>query len=64
MTETNLKTEQTEIGEQVLILDIAPVSIKDRLQFLANAPLMPRKAQKPLDIGLFDECARRQLSLI
>lgn len=58
-----VQTEMTRIGEQVLIPGMKPVTVKSRLQALAEAPLLPRKVQKPCDIGLFDEAARNQLSL-
>ena len=40
-----------------------PVSLRDRLALRLAAPMAPRVPQKPLDIGLFDEDARNQLSL-
>jgi len=56
-------TESTGQGEQVLAPGIAPVSVRERLERLLAAPLRPVKAQKPLNIGLFDEDARNQLDL-
>ena len=56
-------TEITEQGEQVLAPGIAPVSLRERLERLLAAPLRSVKAQKPLNIGLFDEDARNQLDL-
>jgi hypothetical protein len=56
-------TEITDQGEQVLAPGIAPVSLRERLERLLAAPLRPVKAQKPLNIGLFDEDARNQLDL-
>lgn len=58
-----LATEPTPEGEQILVPGVAPVSIRDRLALRMAAPMAPRKAQKPLNIGLFDEDARNQLSL-
>jgi hypothetical protein len=58
-----LASEATEAGEQTLIPGVRPVSIRERLDHLAAQPLTPRKPQKPLDIGLFDEATRDQLSL-
>ena len=63
MTEPALQTERTDVGDQVLVPGVRPVTIRDRLRLMADAPLMPRKEQKPCDIGLFDEVARAQLSL-
>ena len=66
MTKPPPVTFQTEItpeGEQTLILGVKPIRERDRLQVLVDAPLAPRCVQKPLNIGLFDEDARRQLDL-
>ena len=60
---TLLATEPTPEGEQILIPGVRPVSLRERLAVLIAAPLAPRKPQKPLNIGLFDEDARKQLSL-
>ena len=56
-------TEITEQGEQVLVPGVVPVSLRQRLEHLRAAPLGPKKPQKPLNIGLFDEDARNQLDL-
>ena len=56
-------TEATEQGEQVLVPGIRPITPRERLALLMAAPLVPLRAQKPLDIGLFDEDARNQLDL-
>jgi hypothetical protein len=53
--------ETTDQGEQVLVPGVAPVSLRERLEHLLAAPLGPKKPQKPLNIGLFDEDARNQL---
>lgn len=47
MTKTNFDTEQTEQGTQTLVPGVRPVTVKDRLRLLANAPLALRKPQKP-----------------
>ncbi|TSE04707.1 hypothetical protein C1D09_023625 [Mesorhizobium intechi] len=54
-----LQTEPTPQGEQTLIPGVRPVTTRDRL---ALWPTRPRAAQKPLDIGLFDD-ARNQRDL-
>lgn len=59
-----LQSEKTEQGEQTLVSGVRPITTTDRLRLLADAPLAPRKAQKPLDVGLFDENARNQLDWI
>lgn len=58
-----LQTEPTDQGDQTLVPGVRPVTTGDRLQLLLDAPLAPRRPQKPCDVGLFDECARRQLDL-
>ena len=58
-----LDSETTPEGEQTLVPGVAPIRDRDRLVAFMAAPLRPRKAQKPLNIGLFDEDARNQLSL-
>jgi hypothetical protein len=57
------ETEWSECGEQMLVPGVRPVSLRERLTLQTSAPLIPRKAQKPLNIGLFDEDARNQLNL-
>ena len=58
-----LEAEWSECGEQTLITGVRPVSLRERLTLQASAPLTPKKSQKPLNIGLFDEDARNQLNL-
>lgn len=55
--------EPTPEGEQMLIPGVAPVTLRQRLETQMAAPLRPKVAQKPLDFGLFDLDARRQLDL-
>ncbi|HEV2549413.1 MAG TPA: hypothetical protein VGU20_18995 [Stellaceae bacterium] len=63
ITTDALRTEATPEGEQILVPGIVPVTIRERLALRMAALLTPRKPQKPLNIGLFDEDARNQLSL-
>jgi hypothetical protein len=56
-------SEPTPEGEQTLVPGVAPVTLRERLALRIAASLGPRKPQKPLNIGLFDEDARNQLSL-
>ncbi|MER9227936.1 hypothetical protein [Mesorhizobium sp. M0184] len=56
-------TEPTPQGEQMLIPGGRRITTRDRLTLLMDAPMSPRAAQKPLDIGLFDEASRNQLDL-
>jgi hypothetical protein len=53
----------TPDGEQTLIPGVRPIALRDHLDARMEAPLVPRKPQKPLDIGLFDEIGRNQLEL-
>ena len=56
-------TEPTEAGEQTLIPGVAAINLNDRLAIRAEAPLVPTKPQRAMDIGLFDLAARNQLDL-
>ena len=58
-----LQSEPTPEGEQFLLPGVLPLSLRQRLALLVAAPLSPRVPQRPLNIGLFDEDARNQLSL-
>ena len=58
-----LESEQTPIGEQVLVHGVAPITARDRLAIRANAPMEPRKAQRPADHGLFDMISRTQIEM-
>jgi len=55
--------EPTEIGFQSLIPEVTPITPADRLALRAEAPLRPKKLQRPCDFGLFDLAARDQLDL-
>ena len=52
------ETERTNQGEQTLVPGVKPIRDRDRLQVLMEAPLAPKRAQKPCNVGLFDEDAR------
>jgi hypothetical protein len=57
-----LQTEPTPEGEQMLVAGVRPITTRDQLELLMDAPLHPRAAQQPLDIGLFDgEADRRRI---
>ena len=58
-----LAFEQTPIGEQVLVPGVAPITPRDRLAIRANAPMEPRKAQRPAAHGLFDMVSRTQIEM-
>jgi hypothetical protein len=56
-------TEVTPIGVQTLVSGVAPITSAQRMAMLANAPMLPKRAQRPADHGLFDLNARNQLDL-
>ena len=58
-----LASEQTSIGEQVLVPGVVPITPRDRLAIRANAPMEPRKPQRPADHGLFDMVSRTQIEM-
>lgn len=57
------EAEATAIGLQTLVTGVVPITPAERLAMLANAPLQPRRAQRPADIGLFDTNARNQIEM-
>ena len=57
------ETEATAIGNQTLVPGVVPITPRDRLAIRANAPMEPRKAQRPADHGLFDTNARNQIEM-
>ena len=40
--------------DQIMIEGIAPVSVGERLGWLAAQPMQPRREQRPLDIGFWN----------
>lgn len=40
--------------DQIMMAGVAPVSMGERLGWLANQPMQSRWAQRPLDIGFWD----------
>lgn len=59
----SLASEPTPIGEQVLIYGVAPITPAERLAMRANAPMQPKRPQRPLNHGLFDLGARNQIEM-
>ena len=57
------EAEVTPIGIQTLVAGVAPITSAQRLALRANAPLLPKKPQRPLDLGLFDTAARNQIEM-
>ena len=62
-TSPPLEVEITPIGEQVLVPGVAPITPAQRLNLRANAPMEPRKPQRPADHGLFDMISRNQIEM-
>ena len=57
------ETEATAIGNQTLVPGVTPITPRDRLAMRANAPLEPKRPQRPADHGLFDTNARNQIEM-
>jgi hypothetical protein len=57
------ETEVTPIGVQALVSGVAPITPAVRLAMLANAPMQPRKPQRPADHELFDTNAPKQIEM-
>lgn len=62
-TASPFEAEVTPIGVQTLVTGVAPITPSQRLAMLANAPLLPRRVQRPADHGLFDMNARNQIEM-
>jgi hypothetical protein len=58
-----LEAEVTPIGVQTLVSGVAPITPRDRLAMRADAPLQPKRPQRPADHGLFDTNARNQIEM-
>ncbi len=41
-------------SDQIMLAGVAPVSMRERLGWLANQPMQPRREQRPLDIGFWN----------
>ena len=48
--------------DQIMLTGVAPVSMGERLGWLADQPMQPRRAQSPLDIGFWNPM-RNQLEM-
>lgn len=48
--------------DQIMLAGVAPVSLGERLGWLANQPMRPPRAQRPLDIGFWNPM-REQLEM-
>ena len=40
--------------DQIMMAGVAPVSLGERLGWLAEQPMQPRRQQRPLDIGFWN----------
>jgi hypothetical protein len=40
--------------DQIMMAGVAPVSVGERLGWLAEQPMQPRREQRPLDIGFWN----------
>jgi hypothetical protein len=58
-----LEAEVTPIGIQTLVSGVTPITPAQRLAFRADAPMQPKKPQRPADHGLFDTNARNQIEM-
>jgi hypothetical protein len=48
--------------DQIVMAGVAPISMGERLGWLANQPMQPRRAQRPLDIGFWNP-VRNQIEM-
>ena len=68
MTAPKPQAEQTEVGEQTLIIGVRPVTLGEKLTPRTYHPMTPKRnpnaQQRPCDLGLFDEVGRAQIDLI
>ena len=48
--------------DQIIMAGVAPVSMGERLGWLADQPMQPRRSQRPLDIGFWNPM-RNQLEM-
>ena len=63
MTRSQNKTSIAAIDPlQMMIAGVAPVSARERLGWLANQPMLPRREQRALDIGFWNPM-RNQLEM-
>jgi hypothetical protein len=48
--------------DQIMMAGVAPVSMGERLSWLAEQPMQPRREQRPLNIGFWDPM-RKQIEM-
>lgn len=54
MKRKDLPTVTPPDPDQMMLGGVAPVSTGERLGWLAEQPMQPRRVQKPLDIGFWN----------
>lgn len=54
MKRKDLATITLSDPDQMMLGGVAPVSIGERLGWLAEQPMQPHREQKPLDIGFWN----------
>ena len=54
MKRKNLASVTPPCPAQIMMAGIAPVSLGERLGWLAEQPMQPRREQRPLDIGFWN----------
>ena len=54
MKRKDLPTITTPDPDQIMMAGVAPVNMGERLGWLAQQPMQPRRIQQPLDVGFWD----------
>ena len=54
MKRKDLPTIAAPDPAQIMMAGVAPVSMGERLGWLAAQPMQPRREQRPLDVGFWD----------
>lgn len=63
MKSKDLPTVTPPDPDQMMIDGVAPVSMGERLGWLADQPMQPRREQKPLDTGFWNPM-RKHLEMV
>lgn len=48
------RSEPSEAGEQYLVTGVQPVTMRQRLELVMIQPLLPKREQRPLDVGFWN----------
>ena len=54
MKRKDLPTIAAPDPDQIMMAGVVPVSMGERLGWLAERPMQPRREQRPLDVGFWD----------